>query len=91
MSSVTGPNEGGVMWPRRVHGLSLWQALPPPDARHRTIDDLDGVTRVTHVRDGEMSAIKNVLDMKPAETPSGIGDLLRAGSVTEADLDRMGL
>jgi hypothetical protein len=90
MSSVTGPNEGGVMWQRGVLGLSLWQALPP-DARQRTIDDLAGVFRVVPVGDGDMSAIKNVLDMKPAETRAAIADLLRAKGVTEADLDRMGL
>jgi hypothetical protein len=90
MSSVTGPNEGGVMWSRGVLGLSLWQALPA-DARQRTIDDLVGVMRVTPVGDGEMSAVKDVLDMKPAETRSAIADLLRAEGVTEADLGRMGL
>jgi hypothetical protein len=89
MSSVTGPNEGGIMWQRGVLGLSLWQALPP-DARQRTIDDLAGVLRVTPVGGREMSAVKNVLDMKPADTRSAIADLLRTKGVTKADLDRMG-
>jgi hypothetical protein len=90
MSWVTGPNEGGLMWQRGVLGLSLWQALSP-DARQRTIDDLVGVMRVTPVGDGEMSAAKDVLDMKPAEARSEIAELLRAQRVTEADLGRMGL
>jgi hypothetical protein len=90
MSWVTGPNEGGVMWQRGVFGLSLWQALPA-DERQRTIDDLAGVLRVTPVGDDEMSAVKDVLGMKPAETRSAIADLLRAQGVTEADLGRMGL
>jgi hypothetical protein len=90
MSSVTGPNEGGIMWQRGVFGLSLWQALPP-DARQHTIDDLAGVMRVTPVGDSEMGAAKDVLDTKPAETRAAIADLLRAEGVAEADLGRMGL
>jgi hypothetical protein len=90
MSSVTGPNEGSIMWQRGVFGLSLWKALAP-EARQRTIDDLAGVMRVVSVGDDEMSAAKNILDVKPAETRSAIADLLRAEGISEADLGRMGL
>jgi hypothetical protein len=90
MSSVTGRNEGGIMWQRGVLGLSLWQVLPP-DERQRTIDDLVGAMRVTHVGDNDISAAKDVLDMKPAETRSTIAYLLRAEGVPESDLGRMGL
>jgi hypothetical protein len=90
MSSVTGPNEGGIMWQRGVVGRSVWQALPP-GAGQRAIDDLAGVMRVTSVSNGDMSAVRNVLDMKPADTRSAIADRLRAEGVTEADLGRMGL
>lgn len=90
MSSVTGPNEGMVMWQRGIFGLLLWQALPP-DARRRTIGDLAGAIRGTSLGDREISVAKNVLSMKSAESRSVIADLLRAEGVAKAKLDRMGL
>ena len=90
MSSVTGPNEGRVMWQRGIFGLLLWQALPP-EARRRTIGDLAGAIRETSVGDGEMRVAKIVLSAKSAEARSQISDLLRAEGVTEAKLDRIGL
>jgi hypothetical protein len=90
MSSVTGPNEGTVMWQRGIFGLLLWQALPS-DARRRTIGDLAGAIGGGSVGDREMRAAKNVLGVKSMETRSAIADLLRAEGVTEVKLDRMGL
>lgn len=90
MSSLTGPNEGAIMWQRGTFGLLLWQLLPS-DARTRTIRDLAGALLETSIGDGEIRVERNLLSMKSAETRAVIASLLRAQGVTQAKLDRMGL
>jgi hypothetical protein len=90
MSSLTGPNEGGVMLQRGTFGLVQWEILPP-DARRRVIADLAGTFLETTPRDGEVAPAKSVLGAKATDTRREIADLLRTAGVSTDDLARMGL
>jgi hypothetical protein len=90
MSSVTGPNEGAIMWQRGVFGLLQWDSLPP-DARMQTIRDLAGSILGLSVDDVEIGVTKAVLSTKSAETRSQITDLLKVEGTSEIQLTRMGL
>lgn len=90
MSSVTGPDEGRVMWRRGTLGLLLWQALPP-DGRRRAIRDLAGAIQGTSIGNEEMGETRIILGVKSPETRSQIADLLRTDGVTDIYLDHMGL
>jgi hypothetical protein len=90
MSSVTGPNEDYVMWQRGLFGLLIWRSLPA-DARQQTIRDFAGALRGVPLGHSELSAAKNVLNVKSGETRSEIMGLLKAEGVTKADFDRIGL
>lgn len=90
MSSVTGPNEGAVMWQRGIFGVLQWENLPQ-SARKRTISDLAGAVLGTSPNDGEFLSAKNILRGKPPLTREDVADLMRAEGVPPSALGRMGL
>jgi hypothetical protein len=90
LSSLTGPNEGGVMLRRGTFGLVQWEILPA-DARRRVIADLAGILLQTGVRDDELAPAKNVLSVKSADTRREIAGLLGAEGVPAKDAARLGL
>jgi len=90
MSSLTGPNEGGIMLRRGTFGLVQWEILPA-DARRRVIVDLAGAIRQTSVHDVAIAPAKSVLGVKAAETRREIAGLLAAEGVPASELVRMGL
>lgn len=90
MSSLTGPNEGAVMWERGVFGLLQWEALPEA-ARTRTGIDLAGPIRERLVEDSDIALFKSILAPKPPKTRSDIATRMAAQGVSPAALARMGL
>jgi hypothetical protein len=90
MSSLTGPNEGGVMLRRGTFGLVQWEVLPA-DARRRVIADLAGAILQTAVQDIEIAPAKNILSVKAADTRREIAALLQAEGLSAAQLATMGL
>jgi hypothetical protein len=90
MSSVTGPNEGGLMFQRGIFGVLQWEVLPT-DFRKRAIADLAGMIAATPIEDTDMDRIKNILLAKSADTRREVTGLLRAQGVPGSELARMGL
>jgi len=90
MSSVTGPNEGVIMWERGIFGLLNWQGLPP-DGRQRAIDDLAGAIRGAPLGSSEMAVARAVLRSKTQETRTTIVEQLKVEGVSPAALSQMGL
>jgi hypothetical protein len=90
LSSLTGPNEGGIMLQRGTFGLVQWEILPA-DARRRVIADLAGAILQTGVHDIAIAPAKSVLSVKSVETRREIAGLLGGEGVPPAELARMGL
>lgn len=90
MSSVTGPNEGGLMFQRGIFGLLQWEVLPG-DFRNRTIVDLAGMIVTTPIEDVDMNRAKHILAAKAADTRREVAALLRIQGVPGSELARMGL
>jgi hypothetical protein len=90
MSSVTGPNEGNVMFQRGTFGLVQWEILPP-DVRRRVIADLAAPTLTGIVLDEEAKVARDVLGVKDVGVRDEIAGLLRAEGVLAKDLARIGL
>ena len=90
MSSVTGPNEAGVMWQRGVFALLQWDWLPP-DFRQRAITDLAGPLAAQILFDGDAALASSVLAGKTPEARNEIAAMLQAQGVTADTLRRIGL
>jgi hypothetical protein len=90
MSSVTGPNEGNVMFRRGTFGLVQWEILPA-DVRRRVIVDLAAPTLTGIVLDVEAKVARDVLSVKDVGVRDEIAGLLRAEGVLAKDLARIGL
>jgi hypothetical protein len=90
MSSLTGPNEGGVMLRRGTFGLVQWEILPG-DVRRRVVADLAGAILHTTVQDIELVPAKSVLAVKSVDTRREIAGLLQAEGVSARQLAAMGL
>jgi hypothetical protein len=90
MSSVTGPNEGNVMFRRGTFGLVQWEILPA-DVRRRVITDLAAPTLTGIVLDVEAKVARDVLSVKDVGVRDEIAGLLRAEGVLAKDLARIGL
>ena len=90
MSSLAGPNEGGIMLQRGTFGLLQWESLPH-DARQRTIRDLSGALLSTTLQDVEILPAKNTLREKSAQTRQDVADMLRDSGVPPSEIARIGL
>jgi hypothetical protein len=90
MSSLTGANEGSVMFRRGTFGLLLWDGLPP-EARARVITDLAAPILAGIVFDRRAEAAKSLLDVADANKRQEITDRLRAEGISAKDLGRIGL
>jgi hypothetical protein len=90
MSSITGANEGAVMWQRGLFGLLQWTALPP-DFQRRAILDLSGPIIVGFIDDRNVEQIRGLLGVKTPELRAQIAELLGAQGVTAGQLTRIGL
>ena len=90
LSTLTGPNEAGVMAERGVFGLSLWESLSA-DFRNRTVVDLAGAMAGGWFPDAVAESARAVLAGKPDEVRRDVADRLRAAGVTEQRLADIGL
>ena len=89
MSSITGPNEGSVMWQRAMLGVLEWEQMSD-DARRRTIVDLAGVVAEGGIDDAATSLTRSVLLRKPREIRSAIAHDLAANGLSEVQLAAIG-
>jgi len=90
MSSITGPDEGWIMWPRGIFGLLQWQGLAP-DARQRAIDDLAGAIEGGTIGSTEMRMATIVLESQSPETRAGIAQRLQVEGLSPTQLASIGL
>jgi len=90
MSSLTGPNEGSLMWRRAVFGLLHWETLSE-EAHGRTTTDLAGAM-LGHVLVGdEVTLAGRLLSHKSSETRARIAAMLRGAGLPAAELTQLGL
>ena len=90
MSSITGPNEGAVMWQRGIFSLLQWEALAA-DTRERTIADLAGVIADGAFNDSQIGQARIVASSKSPATRSEIGSKLIGAAVPSTIVAQMGL
>jgi hypothetical protein len=90
MSSLTGANEGSIMFRRGIFGLVQWEVLPP-DVRKRVIADLAQPSLAAIVTDQDAAAAKGVVGARGADARQEIAALLRAEGVSAKALARIGL
>lgn len=90
MSSLTGPNEAAVMWPRGIFCLLQWDALPP-DFQRRAILDLAGPITAGIVTDAGRRLIRGVVGAKTQQTRARVAALLQIEGVDPEELAGIGL
>jgi hypothetical protein len=89
MSTISGPNESGVMWQRGIFGLLEWENLPS-DARERTVADLSGAIITGGVGNNELNGAKFVTGTQPNVMRAQVKALLTARGVPTTALNTMG-
>lgn len=84
LSELTGANEGPVMLPRAIFGLSMWETLPA-ELRKRAIADLTGAPSP------DLSTVRIILMTKPQDVRDDIRAAIEAEGVPAQVLERLGL
>lgn len=90
MSSITGPDLGGVMWQRGVLGLLEWGQLSEA-ARDRAVRDLAGPLVAGAVDSGAFLSVSSILGGETPEVRTRLAAGLTAEGVPAAMRARLGL
>jgi hypothetical protein len=89
MSSITGPHEEAMLWPRAIFALLQWDALPAEIRRRALADLAEAIDELAS--DASFEQAKAALTGTPPQARREIATSLRANGVSPRALARLGL